>query len=99
MNPQAELLVTAGTTVADSLDPTMLAAEPLPAINVGPVTARGKFLYLGDEKFFIRGATYGAFPPNADGDQFPEPAEAIRDLVLMREAGINTILTYTVPPL
>ncbi len=59
----------------------------------------GKFLYVGDEKFFIKGVTYGAFPPNSQGDQFPDPPDVPRDLVLMRGAGINTILTYTVPPL
>lgn len=60
---------------------------------------RGKFLYLGSDKFYVRGVTYGAFPPNSRGDQFPEPPEVARDFALMREAGINTILTYTVPPL
>jgi GT2 family glycosyltransferase len=59
----------------------------------------GKFLYIGTEKFFIKGVTYGAFPPNSQGDQFPETPEVEKDFILMREAGINTILTYTVPPL
>lgn len=62
-------------------------------------TARGKFLYLDDEKFYIRGVTYGAFPPNSQGHQFPESFEVARDFSLMRDAGINTVLTYTVPPL
>jgi GT2 family glycosyltransferase len=66
---------------------------------VTPITVRGKFLYQGPEKFFVRGATYGAFPPNPAGDQFPERGEAVRDFTLMRQAGINTILTYTVPPI
>ena len=26
----------------------------------------GKFLYVGDEKFWIRGVTYGTFHPNVD---------------------------------
>jgi O-antigen biosynthesis protein len=59
---------------------------------------QGKFLYLGDEKFFVRGVTYGAFPPNQRGHQFPEPPQVRDDFALMRKAGINTILTYTVPP-
>ncbi len=58
----------------------------------------GKFLYLGDEKFFIRGVAYGAFPPNCQGHQFPDPPEVAKDFALMRAAGINAILTYTVPP-
>jgi GT2 family glycosyltransferase len=60
---------------------------------------RGKFLHVGGEKLFVRGVTYGAFPPNREGHQFPEPAEVARDFALMREAGINSILTYTVPPI
>ncbi len=59
----------------------------------------GKFLCLGNEKFFVRGVTYGAYPPNRRGHQFPEPAEVVKDFVLMQKAGINTVLTYTVPPL
>src|SRR6184192_923313 len=59
----------------------------------------GKFLYLDAEKFFVRGVTYGSFPPNSRGYEFPEPPEVAKDFALMRQAGINTILTYTVPPI
>ncbi len=60
---------------------------------------QGKFLYVGGEKLFICGTAYGAFPPNSTGHQFPEPSQVESDFALMRQAGINTILTYTVPPL
>jgi hypothetical protein len=33
---------------------------------------RGKFLFLGDRKLYVRGVTYGTFRPNQDGD-FPDP--------------------------
>jgi GT2 family glycosyltransferase/LmbE family N-acetylglucosaminyl deacetylase len=59
----------------------------------------GKFLMVGAEKFFVKGATYGSFPPNAMGDQFPEADDVARDFALMRKGAINTILTYTVPPI
>jgi GT2 family glycosyltransferase/LmbE family N-acetylglucosaminyl deacetylase len=59
----------------------------------------GKFLVVGAEKFFVKGVTYGSFPPNAMGDEFPEADDVARDFALMRKAGINTILTYTVPPI
>jgi glycosyltransferase involved in cell wall biosynthesis len=58
----------------------------------------GKFLVLDGEKFFVKGVTYGAFPPNSQGHQFPEDRQIKQDFRLMREAGINTFLTYTVPP-
>src|ERR1051326_3434583 len=61
--------------------------------------AVGKFLFLGEEKFFVKGVTYGAFPPNSRGQQFPEAPEIEKDFALMEAAGINAILTYTVPEL
>ena len=54
---------------------------------------------VGAEKFFVKGVTYGSFPPNTRGDQFPEADEVAKDFRLMGEAGINTVLTYTVPPI
>jgi O-antigen biosynthesis protein len=60
--------------------------------------AEGKFLYVGANKLIVKGVAYGAFPPNAKGHQFPEPAEVERDFAMMHAAGINTVLTYTVPP-
>jgi len=59
----------------------------------------GKFLMVGDKKFFIKGVTYGSFPPNSNGYEFPEPSDVAVDFALMRQAEINSILTYTVPPL
>ena len=57
------------------------------------VRAEGKFLWLGGEKFFIRGVTYGAFAPDADGHQFPDAPVVATDFALMQAAGINAILT------
>ena len=74
----------------------MTAGTPHPTHRL---RVAGKFLYLGAEKFFVRGTAYGAFPPNSRGDQFPEPGETERDFRMMRDAGINAILTYTVPPM
>src|SRR2546422_2257018 len=59
---------------------------------------RGKFLFLGDEKLYIRGVTYGTFRPRADGTEVPEPAVVERDFALMAANGINAIRTYSVPP-
>jgi len=33
----------------------------------------GKFLFVGNEKLYIRGVTYGAFQPDADGREYQEP--------------------------
>src|SRR6266404_1022772 len=71
------------------------------AIPSGGIRPRveGKFLFVGHEKFFVKGTTYGAFRPNSQGAQFPEPNQVEVDFSLMRDAGINSILTYTVPPI
>jgi GT2 family glycosyltransferase len=69
----------------------------LPATRTRP-TARGKFLYLGQEKFYVRGVTYGTFRTDAAGDEYPPPATVARDLKLMAATGINTVRTYTLPP-
>ncbi|HEU5261965.1 MAG TPA: glycosyltransferase [Gemmatimonadales bacterium] len=59
---------------------------------------RGKFLFIGEEKFFIRGVTYGTFRPREDGSEFPGPEVVERDFALMRAHGVNAVRTYTVPP-
>lgn len=58
----------------------------------------GKFIYVGDEKFYVRGVTYGTFRPDDDGREQHDPLQVERDFAQMREAGINAVRTYTVPP-
>ncbi len=58
----------------------------------------GKFLWIGDEKFFIRGVTYGTFHPDSEGNEFHSPLKVTRDFALMRANGINAVRIYTVPP-
>ncbi len=65
----------------------------------GPVRVRGKFFFVGEQKFFIKGVTYGPFPPASHGTQFPEPDMAKRDFALMASMGVNTVRVFTVPPL
>jgi GT2 family glycosyltransferase len=59
--------------------------------------AGAKFFFKGSQKFWVKGVTYGTFEPR-DGFDYPEPARVARDFALMREAGINTVRIYTVPP-
>src|SRR5690349_87824 len=58
-------------------------------------SVRGKFLFVSDRKFYVKGATYGTFRPDGNGDQFPETQVAERDLQLMAANGINAVRTYT----
>ncbi len=64
----------------------------------GPVEARGKFLYVGSEKLYVRGVTYGTFRPDAAGDPYPEPDGVARDFAEMASRGINAVRLYTAPP-
>jgi GT2 family glycosyltransferase len=67
--------------------------------EAAPIEVRGKFFFAGDAKFFVRGVTYGPFAPASHGAQFPERQTVARDFALMREAAVNTVRVFTVPPL
>ena len=66
-----------------------------------PCTARiatvGKFLCVGDERFLVKGVTYGTFAPDAHGYQFPSLQQIAADFRQMASLGINTVRTYTAP--
>ena len=65
----------------------------------GRPSVRGKFLFVGNEKFYIKGVTYGAFAPREDGSEFHDLAKIERDFVAMAAHGINTVrIPHTVPP-
>jgi O-antigen biosynthesis protein len=59
---------------------------------------KGKFLFVDDEKFWVKGITYGTFRPDAHGDNFPPPSLVRSDMAAMVRAGLNSIRVYTVPP-
>ena len=68
----------------------------MPSPN-GVARAVGKFIHVGDERFLVRGVTYGTFAPDVNGYPFPSPARVSADLNQMPRYGINTVRTYTVP--
>ena len=60
---------------------------------------RGKFLFVGDTKLRIRGVTYGAFAPDAQGREYHDLEVIERDFALMAAAGINAVrIPHTMPP-
>jgi len=61
------------------------------------VVADGKFLRVGNDRFHVKGVTYGTFAPDADGYQFPPLKQVSEDFRLMAELGINTVRLYTPP--
>lgn len=64
---------------------------------MGFLQVRGRFLFEGEKKFFIRGATYGTFRPNEE-HQYGTRDQVEQDFRMMRSAGVNSVRTYTVPP-
>src|SRR5437764_15489340 len=58
----------------------------------------GKFIFIGDEKFYIRGVTYGTFRPQGNGEEYPEQEIVDADFARMAASGINTVRLYTAPP-
>ena len=65
---------------------------------MGRLAARGKYLFEGAEKFYVRGVSYGPFVPNSRGERYPEPERAAADFALMRELGANLVRLYVPPP-
>jgi len=84
--------------VAPATDLVTPARPHTPSPAAARPRARGKFLFVGNEKLYVRGVTYGTFRPRADGTEVPEPAVVERDFALMSANGINAIRTYSVPP-
>ena len=71
--------------IGSALDPEApaRAAHGQAATATAP-EVRGKFLFRGDEKLYVRGVTYGTFRPDAHGSQFPDPLTVERDFARWR---------------
>jgi O-antigen biosynthesis protein len=59
----------------------------------------GKFLLIGNDKFWIRGVTYGAFRPSPSGQEYHDINVLDRDFSLMAANGLNAVrIPHTTPP-
>ena len=74
-------------------------------MRVGPgdivqprVRVDGKFFRLGEQKFYVKGVTYGPFAPNAEGEHFAGEERTRADFELIRQLGANVLRVYYVPP-
>lgn len=62
-------------------------------------TVRGKFIWVGDQKLYVRGVTYGAFRPDEQKREYQDHSAIDRDFRLMAAAGFNTVrIPHTMPP-
>ncbi len=89
---------TAATTSAMISDAVASGRQRRAAPATNRVRRDGKFFRLGDEKFFVKGVTYGPFAPNLDGDTFPSPKQARADFQQIKDLGGNCIRIYHIPP-
>jgi GT2 family glycosyltransferase len=78
------------TGQSSSLPPGFVNARP---------RVHGKFIFVGEEKLYLRGVTYGTFKEGPGGTESYDPEVVERDFESMAANGINSIRTYTVPPL
>jgi GT2 family glycosyltransferase len=84
-----------------SVDARSLSSDALADIAQPGARPRvhGKFLFVGDEKLYVKGVTYGAFRPDAAGQEYHNLEVIDRDFALMVESGINTVrIPHTMPP-
>src|SRR3989441_3228907 len=91
---------TSQSTTVTSLRAAVIAPNNSPALAAVEArpSARGKFIFAGDDKLYVRGVTYGTFRPNDDGDEYPAVDIVARDFARMAARGVNAVRVYTVPP-
>ena len=62
-------------------------------------TVKGKFLFAGEEKLYLKGVTYGAFRPDENGIEFHDLKVIEHDFALMAANGITSVrIPHTTPP-
>ena len=63
------------------------------------IEIKGKFFYQGDQKFYVRGVTYGAFKADSQGHEYTDTEQIDSDFAMMAANGINTVrIPHTTPP-
>jgi GT2 family glycosyltransferase len=67
--------------------------------DVGRPRAVGKFIFAGQKKLLVRGVTYGAFQPDAQGNEYHDAERIAQDFAMMVVNGVNTVrIPHTTPP-
>jgi len=61
--------------------------------------AKGKFLFAGDDKFYVKGVTYGAFRPDDQRREYWDLQKIEADFAQMAANGLNAVrIPHTMPP-
>src|SRR5437660_10101715 len=69
--------------------------EPLLTME-RPVVA-GSFKYVGEEKFWVRGVSYGTFLVDEEGNEQLAPEVVERDFSRIAESGFNVVRVHMCP--
>jgi glycosyltransferase involved in cell wall biosynthesis len=77
---------------------SILYSDRPTVISGSKIHVKGKFLYHGNVKLYIKGVTYGTFRPQDDSSQYPSEFVVDKDFSIMAQHGINCVRTYTTPP-
>src|SRR5438128_12605036 len=72
------------------------SSEPLLAME-RPVV-KGKFLYVGEEKLWVRGVSYGTFLVDEEGNEQLAPEVVENDFSRIAENGFNVVRVHLIPP-
>ena len=84
---------------AAEIDLSAIADSSETQWNRPRVRVDGKFFRLGEDKFWVKGVTYGPFAPRPEsGVPLPPLHQMEADFRLIRGLGANTIRVYHVPP-
>ena len=80
--------------------PMPSCSEPdlAPLTGSAKVALRGRFFFLDEKKFFLKGVTYGPFSASRHGVPFPNLEILETDFQLIAELGANCLRTFTPPP-
>ena len=62
------------------------------------LTSDGKFFRLGQNKWYVKGFSYGPFAPDENGIPLPELNRLRADFAHMRQLGANCLRVYFPPP-
>lgn len=92
--------MTPRSKASDGARPAPPEHRPTSPVPTSPrPRAAGKFLYAGQEKLWVRGSTYGAFRPDAGGNEYRDLAGIERDFAQMSASNFNAVrIPHTVPP-
>jgi GT2 family glycosyltransferase len=76
-----------------------VVVDVVPGVVTERPVVRGKYLYEGSKKLWVRGVTYGAFRPDDAGREYQDLQTIDCDFKRMVAAGFNAVrIPHTMPP-